>query len=39
MTMTSVKESIVNIDAAGVYYRDLNVHLREVVADSVSKIE
>jgi glutamate synthase domain-containing protein 3 len=33
------KESIVKIDAAGVYYRDLNARLREVVDDGVDRIE
>jgi glutamate synthase domain-containing protein 3 len=39
MNMTSVKESTINIDAAGVYYRDLNFRLRDIVADGVSRIE
>jgi glutamate synthase domain-containing protein 3 len=39
MIMTSVKESTATIDASGVYYRDLNARLRELVADGASKIE
>jgi glutamate synthase domain-containing protein 3 len=34
-----ISETAVKIDAAGVYYRDLNARLREIVADGVSKID
>ena len=36
--MTNVKDAIVNIDASGVYYRDLNARLRGFVADGTMKI-
>jgi glutamate synthase domain-containing protein 3 len=32
-------DNIVKIDAAGVYYRDLNARLRETITDGVSRIE
>jgi glutamate synthase domain-containing protein 3 len=35
----SVKNTIVRIDAGGVYYRDLNTRLREAVADGATRIE
>jgi glutamate synthase domain-containing protein 3 len=37
--MTNISESIVKIDVAGVYYRDLNARLRKVVAEGSEKIE
>lgn len=37
--MTDIKDSVVNIDAGGVYYRELNNRLRDVVANGSRKIE
>jgi len=37
--MTDITESKVILDAKGVYYRDLNTRLREVVDQGVSRIE
>ena len=37
--MTDVKDSLVEIDTSGIYYRDLNTRLREVVANGTQKIE
>ena len=37
--MPNVSEPIVNIDAGGIYYRDLNARLRNIVAEGGSKIE
>ena len=37
--MTDIKDSVVNIDASGVYYRELNNRLRDVVANGSRKIE
>ena len=37
--MTDVKNSIINIDASGVYYKELNARLRESVANGTVKIE
>jgi glutamate synthase domain-containing protein 3 len=37
--MTDVKGTLVKIDAGGVYYRDLNTKLREVVSNGTGKIE
>lgn len=39
MTTTMIKESVTTIDTAGVYYRDLNTRLRELVAAGAGKIE
>jgi glutamate synthase domain-containing protein 3 len=36
--MTDVKDSLVQIDASGVYYRDLNTRLRDVTANGTRKI-
>jgi glutamate synthase domain-containing protein 3 len=36
--MTSTRESLVRIDASGVYYRDLNARLRGVTANGTRKI-
>jgi glutamate synthase domain-containing protein 3 len=37
--MSQVIESIVKIDAGGVYYRDLNARLREAIGGQVSKVD
>lgn len=37
--MTDIKNSVVNIDASGVYYRELNNRLRDIVANGSRKIE
>jgi glutamate synthase domain-containing protein 3 len=37
--MTMVKEATTTIDAGGVYYRDLNARLRDIVAGGAKKIE
>ena len=37
--MKNVTDSIVNIDASGVYYKELNTRLRESVANGTTKIE
>ncbi len=37
--MTIMSKPVVKIDAEGVYYRDLNARLRDVVANNDSKIE
>jgi glutamate synthase domain-containing protein 3 len=37
--MKNVIDSIVNIDASGVYYKELNTRLRESVASGTTKIE
>jgi glutamate synthase domain-containing protein 3 len=37
--MVSRKDSVVRIDAGGVYYRELNASLRKAVTDSVRRIE
>ena len=37
--MTNVHDALVQIDASGVYYRDLNTKLRDVVANGTKKIE
>jgi glutamate synthase domain-containing protein 3 len=37
--MTNVQEALVQIDASGIYYRDLNTRLREEVANGTKKIE
>ena len=37
--MTTDKKSKISIDAAGIYYRDLNAQLREVVKNGTEKIE
>lgn len=37
--MTDLIETTVKIDAAGVYYRDLNARLRDIAADRTSKID
>jgi len=37
--MKNVIDSIVNIDAGGVYYKELNTRLRESVANGTTKIE
>jgi glutamate synthase domain-containing protein 3 len=39
MTDTDLKDTTVTIDATGVYYRDLNTRLREVVKEGSAKIE
>jgi glutamate synthase domain-containing protein 3 len=36
--MVTVNESIATIDASGVYYRDLNARLRDLVAEGAQKI-
>jgi len=36
--MTSRKNSVIKMDASGVYYRDLNANLREAITDSVRRI-
>jgi len=37
--MVSRKNSVVKIDAGGVYYRELNANLRKVITDNVRRIE
>jgi glutamate synthase domain-containing protein 3 len=37
--MANKADAVINIDASGVYYRDLNATLREAVSDSARKIE
>jgi glutamate synthase domain-containing protein 3 len=37
--MLNTIDTTVKIDAAGVYYRDLNARLREIAGDSVAKID
>ena len=37
--MTDIKNSVVKIDAAGVYYRELNIALREAASNGARKIE
>jgi len=37
--MTDRKNSVVKIDATGIYYRDLNARLRGVVSNSTKRIE
>ena len=37
--MAVKKENVVKIDASGVYYRDLNARLREIVSNGTGKIE
>jgi glutamate synthase domain-containing protein 3 len=37
--MTNVKSARVDIDASGVYYRDLNARLRDIVSNGTQKIE
>jgi glutamate synthase domain-containing protein 3 len=37
--MKNVLDSIVNIDAGGVYYKELNTRLRESVTNGTTKIE
>ncbi len=37
--MTDIKDAVVNIDAGGVYYRDLNARLRNVVDNGSRRIE
>jgi glutamate synthase domain-containing protein 3 len=37
--MTTMSKTIMKINAAGVYYRDLNARLREAIANSTTKIE
>jgi glutamate synthase domain-containing protein 3 len=37
--MTIDNKTIIKIDASGVYYRDLNARLREIMQDSTQKIE
>jgi glutamate synthase domain-containing protein 3 len=37
--MINVKDSIINIDAGGVYYKDLNARLRDAVSSGTAKIE
>jgi glutamate synthase domain-containing protein 3 len=37
--MTDIRHSVVNVDASGVYYRELNARLREIVTNGASKIE
>jgi glutamate synthase domain-containing protein 3 len=37
--MVSRKDSVVKIDAGGVYYRELNASLRKAITDSVRRIE
>jgi glutamate synthase domain-containing protein 3 len=36
--MTSRKNSVIKMDASGVYYRQLNANLREAITDSVRRI-
>lgn len=37
--MTNIKDSVVKIDASGIYYRELNARLRNEVANGARKIE
>lgn len=37
--MTNREDTVIDIDASGVYYRDLNTILREAVSDSARRIE
>ena len=37
--MTNREDTVIDIDASGVYYRDLNTTLREAVSDSARRIE
>jgi len=37
--MTDIKDSLVNVDASGVYYRELNTKLRDIVGNGNRKIE
>ena len=37
--MTDTKESVVQIDASDVYYRELNTRLREMVTNGTGRIE
>jgi glutamate synthase domain-containing protein 3 len=37
--MTTMSKTIVKIDSAGVYYRDLNARLRKAIANGATKIE
>jgi glutamate synthase domain-containing protein 3 len=37
--MINRENTVINIDASGVYYRDLNATLREAASDSVGRIE
>jgi len=37
--MTDIKDSVINIDAAGIYYRELNTSLRKAVSDGAQKIK
>jgi glutamate synthase domain-containing protein 3 len=37
--MTDIKQSIIKIDASGVYYRELNARLRDAVSNGTRKIE
>ncbi len=37
--MTNTKPATVNLDAKGIYYRDLNTRLRDIVANGTGKIE
>jgi glutamate synthase domain-containing protein 3 len=37
--MTEIKDSIIKIDAAGVYYRELNTALREAASNGARRIE
>jgi len=37
--MASRKNSVVKIDAGGVYYRELNARLREIVSNGIQRIE
>jgi len=37
--MTDVKDSIIKIDAGGVYYRKLNTDLRELISNGTRKVE
>ena len=37
--MANRENTVINIDASGIYYRDLNAKLREATSDSVGKIE
>ena len=37
--MTDIKDSVANVDASGVYYRELNSSLRDIVDNGSRKIE
>jgi glutamate synthase domain-containing protein 3 len=37
--MTDIKDSLVRIDASGIYYRDLNARLREAASNGTRRIE